>query len=75
MHLGAASIFVLAARKTNWLIPALLFWLTIFLLSGYFGYHYWVDGLVAVPVAWLCWLGSERLYAWMCNDGAAPACG
>jgi hypothetical protein len=75
MHLAAASIFVLAARKTKWLIPALLFWLTIFLLSGYFGYHYWVDGLVAVPVAWLCWLGTERLFASMCDAEAATACG
>jgi hypothetical protein len=65
MHLAAASIYVFAARKTRWFAPAVLFWLTIFLLSAYFGYHYWVDGLVAAAVAWVCWRGSELLFASM----------
>jgi PAP2 superfamily len=63
MHLGAASIYVFAARKTKWLAPAVLFWLTIFVLSGYFGYHYWVDGLVAAAIAWVCWCASEFWFA------------
>lgn len=62
MHLGAASIYIFAARKTKWLVPAVLFWLTIFVLSGYFGYHYWVDGLAAAAIAWLCWRASELLF-------------
>jgi hypothetical protein len=62
MHLGAASIYIFAARRTKWLIPAVLFWVTIFLLSGYFGYHYWVDGLVAAAIAWACWHSSELLF-------------
>ena len=65
MHLGAASIYIFAARKTKWLIPAVLFWLTIFVLSGYFGYHYWVDGLAAAVIAWVCWCVSEFFFAWV----------
>jgi membrane-associated phospholipid phosphatase len=63
MHLGAASIYIFAAQRTKWLVPAVLFWLTIFVLSGYFGYHYWVDGLGATVIAWLCWCASEFLFA------------
>ena len=59
MHLGAASIYIFAARKTKWLIPAVLFWLVIFVLSGYLGYHYWVDGIVAAVIAWLSWWVSD----------------
>lgn len=59
MHLGAASIYVFASRKTRWLVPAVLFWLIIFVLSGYFGYHYWVDGIAAAAIAWVCWRVSE----------------
>jgi PAP2 superfamily len=62
MHLGAASIYIFAARGTKWLIPAVLFWLTIFVLSGYFGYHYWVDGLAAAGIAWVCWCASELVF-------------
>ena len=63
MHLGAASIYIFAARRTKWLVPAVLFWLTIFVLSGYFGYHYWVDGLAAGVIAWVCWCASEFCFA------------
>jgi hypothetical protein len=59
MHLGAASIYIFAARKTKWLIPAVLFWLVIFVLSGYLGYHYWVDGIVAAIIAWVSWRISD----------------
>ena len=62
MHLGAVSIYVLAASKTRWLIPAILFWLIIFVASAYFGYHYWVDGLVAAAVAVGGWCASEAYF-------------
>lgn len=62
MHLGSASVYVLAARGTRWLLPAILFWIVIFIGSGYFGYHYWVDGIVAAFVAAACWFGAERYY-------------
>jgi hypothetical protein len=62
MHLGAASIYVLAARGTQFLIPSLAFWLLIFVCSAYFGYHYWVDGIAAAAVAIGCWALAERFY-------------
>lgn len=62
MHLGAASIYVLAAWRTHWIVPAILFWFVIFVGSGYFGYHYWVDGLVAAVVAYACWQASKSFY-------------
>jgi hypothetical protein len=62
MHLGAASIYVLAARRTGWILPAILFWLLIFIGSGYFGYHYWVDGIVAAAVAVACWKAATAMH-------------
>jgi hypothetical protein len=40
----------------------MLLWLLMFLGSAYFGYHYWVDGVVAAVVAWACWQAAERYY-------------
>ena len=62
MHLGAATIYVLAARGRIWLLPASAFWILIFIGSGYFGYHYWIDGIVAAFIAVLCWEATQRLY-------------
>ena len=62
MHLGAASIYVLAAWRTRWIVPATLFWIVIFVGSGYFGYHYWVDGIVAAAVAYASWAASKAYY-------------
>ena len=71
MHIGAASVYVLAARKTWWLAPALSFWIIIFICSAYFGYHYWIDGLLVVPIAWLCWTTAEAIT--MRRSGACPS--
>jgi membrane-associated phospholipid phosphatase len=62
MHLGAATIYLLAARGRKWLAPAVAFWVLIFLGSGYFGYHYWIDGIVAACIAILCWEAATRFY-------------
>jgi hypothetical protein len=62
MHLGMTSIYVLAARGTKWLLPAIVFWMIVFLGSAYFGYHYWIDGIVAAGVAWGCWQLAERFF-------------
>jgi hypothetical protein len=66
MHLASTSIYVLAARGTKWLLPAILFWLIIFVASGYFGYHYWVDGIVAAFVASVCWYAAELIFPRPC---------
>ena len=63
MHLAAASTCVLAARRTSWLPSAVLFWLIIFVASGYFGYHYWVDGIAAAVLAAAMWNLSEAAFA------------
>jgi len=61
VHLGAASIYVLGARRTLWFIPSVLFWIIIFICSAYFGYHYWIDGIVAAIIAAACWTAAERM--------------
>jgi hypothetical protein len=63
MHLASTSIYVLAARRTRFLVPALLFWLVIFIASGYFGYHYWVDGIAAAVLAVGIWRVSEAIFS------------
>jgi hypothetical protein len=63
MHLGACSIYVLSARGTKWLMPAIAFWIIIFIGSAYFGYHYWIDGIIAAVVAWLCWRIAEACFS------------
>lgn len=68
MHVAAASIYVLAARGTKLMSPAVLFWMIIFVASGYFGYHYWVDGIAAAAVAFLCWTLVEYFYRLASSD-------
>ena len=62
MHVAAVTIYLLSARGTKWLAPAIAFWIMIFLGSAYFGYHYWVDGIVAAAVAWACWGLAEACF-------------
>jgi hypothetical protein len=61
MHLATVSIYVLGARRTRWFIPSVLFWLIIFVSSAYFGFHYWMDGIVAAGLAVVCWAAATRL--------------
>ena len=63
MHIGAVAIMVMAARGTRWMWLALPFLLAIWVGSVHFGYHYAADGLVAIPVAILCWKLAELVYA------------
>jgi hypothetical protein len=62
MHLAVAMIFVMATRGTRWSAITIPFWGLIFVLSAYFGYHYWIDGIAGSIIASLCWLGAERLF-------------
>lgn len=62
MHLGACTIYVCAARGTRWLVPAIAFWLVIFIGSVHFGYHYAIDGIAAAIIAALCWKVSGYYY-------------
>jgi hypothetical protein len=62
MHIATATIFLLAAGWSRWLVPALAFWVLTFLGSVYLGYHYAVDAPVAAIIATLCWLAARRVY-------------
>lgn len=62
MHIATATILVISAWRTRWLVPAILFWLLTFLGSIYLGYHYAIDAPVAAIVAALCWAAARRIY-------------
>jgi len=62
MHLAAAMIYILASRRTAWLLLSVPFWTVIFLCSAYFGYHYWIDDLVGSAIACICWAITARFY-------------
>lgn len=62
MHIATATILVLAARRTAWIGPAILFALLTFFGSVYVGYHYAIDAPVAVMVALPCWALARRIY-------------
>lgn len=62
MHIATATICLLAARGTRWLLLALLFWLLTFFGSVYLGYHYAVDAPAAALVAVICWKVARRIY-------------
>jgi hypothetical protein len=72
MHVGTATIYILAARRTLWLWPAVAFWLLTFGGSIYFGYHYAVDGFAAAALAILCWRVSAAYFARLRGEQAMP---
>jgi len=73
MHLAAAAVYVFAARRSLWIIPATLFWIVIFVGSAYFGYHYAVDGIAGALVAGLCWVASAAWYRMFDQEGSNSA--
>ena len=62
MHIATAIIFLLAARGTRWMIPAVAFLLLTFFGSVYLGYHYAIDAPIAAIVAVACWSLASRVY-------------
>jgi membrane-associated phospholipid phosphatase len=63
MHIATVTIYVMAARRTWWLLPAAVLWISIFIGSAYFGFHYWIDGIVAALVSAGCWQGAAAIYS------------
>ena len=62
MHLAMAALFVIAAWRSAWFLPAIAFWLVIFVGSGLFGYHYWVDGIAGAAIALAAWWAANACY-------------
>jgi membrane-associated phospholipid phosphatase len=63
MHIATATILVIAALRTRWLLLAGLFWVMTFFGSIYLGFHYAVDAPIAAVIAALCWAFAHKLYA------------
>ena len=62
MHCASAFLFVLMAWKQKYLrIATILFFITIFISSFLLGWHYAVDGLLAIPIAMIGWWAAKRI--------------
>jgi membrane-associated phospholipid phosphatase len=62
IHVTVAILYILAAQRTRWSIPAIVFGLLTFIGSIHFGYHYAIDGFVGMAVAQLCWRCAGLCY-------------
>jgi hypothetical protein len=60
MHVAMATLYVLGARRTWLLWPAVAFLLVIVVGSVHSGFHYFIDAPVAIGIAMLCWAVAGR---------------
>ena len=62
MHCASAFLFVLMARKHKYLrLATILFFIVIFISSFLLGWHYAVDGLLAIPIALFGWWSAKHI--------------
>jgi len=70
MHCASAFLFVLMARKTKFLkFATILFFIVIFISSFLLGWHYAVDGLLAIPIALFGWWGAKHISQRLVRSG------
>lgn len=62
MHIASAMLYVMLAGRTKWQWLAVPFLALTWLGSVHFGYHYAIDGAVAIPIAVLCWYVAQAVY-------------
>ena len=62
MHIGMVTLLLLAVWQSWLRIPAAMFWVIIFVGSGLFGYHYWLDGVAGAGIACAAWWSASRYY-------------
>ena len=55
MHVATAALFACVCWRSRLRWPAVIFWLTIWVSSVHFGFHYAVDGALGSLVAGLAW--------------------
>jgi hypothetical protein len=63
MHVATTAVFVMAARRTAWFWPAVVFAVIIWVGSIHLGYHYSTGGIVGAALAYGCWRAVEILQA------------
>lgn len=75
LHVAVAFLSLLAIRSRTKNLAALLgataYFLVILVGSVHLGWHYLLDGMVAVAGTWSIWIAADRLVGWL--EGEDPA--
>ena len=72
VHNGLAALFAFAAfrinRKAGWAMAA--YAALIWIGSIHLGWHYAIDGIVSIALAWGIWRGAGRIADWLDRPSA-----
>lgn len=68
VHVGVAALYAIAAwRRPTLRLTTILYALTIWIGSIYFGYHYAVDGIASLGIAYGSWVIAGKTVALIVN--------